>query len=1448
MLRSFHPAIAGWFAGKFGEPTDVQLRAWREIADGASTLVAAPTGSGKTLAALLPLLSRAAERKLADGEAYRRGVRTLYITPLKALNNDIHQHVFGFLDELEQWASERGIAWPGLDVGVRTGDTAQSTRASMLRKPPEVLVTTPESLYIMLTSVKARDMLSRVEHVIIDEIHNLAADDRGMHLSLSLERLVSLCGRNPQRIGVSATQKPPERIARFLGGWDDSGAERPVSLVDSDMRRAIELAVTMPEFAAPLGKKEDIWQPLIRELLLHIGEARTTLIFVNNRRLCERLTARLNEVMGDPFSRSHHGSVARERRLETERMLQRGELRCLVATSSLELGIDVGFVELVLQIDSPLSVAAGIQRIGRGGHSVGGTSRGAIIARFRGALPEIAVLSERIIRRDIEEIVVPRYGVGPLMQQLTAMVATDDYTVDELHALIQRSDSYRGFSRERLTGLLELLSGFYPFVRPLIDWDRAADRLSSRPNTRMAAVMGAGAIPQSTGYPVYHAETNIHIGELDEEFVFESRVGDVFQLGTAAWRIHAIRADRIEARETNAGIGEIPFWRADGIGRSYALGMEIGSFVAELERLLPEGDGTPSAQTEAAGLLAARSRFSPAAADSLIGLLKAQRAVSALPTNRRMVMEWFQDETGLYHVVMHNWFGRTFNRTWLLALREHLERVLPQPISFESNVKDNGFELIFRQWDPAWLQHVQGVRASNIERLLLESLPTSPLFMATFRRMAEISLLFNRSFKRTPAWLKRLRSQELLQDALPLAAQFPLVRESLRECMEQSLDAGRVKQTLEQLECGEIETVIVKSVAPSPLALQFFYEFLNQAIYESDALTRELHGRMAGLSRELAEEVFGPGALTDTIDSGALADMRARLEDGADIMLRGPDDVYRLLKERGDMSQARWSKLTAHIAGAADWLEQAIGRGAAACADIGGELRYVCADEAGMYAELGRSAEADAFIVGRYVQTVVAFTAEQLAAAYSLGVAQAEALLERWRAERRIVPAPLAGGGRLWMSARLAERLVRVSLQRYRGTQASLERYCGWLLRRQHVADATKLRGPEGVRAALEQLQGVFLPLSWWESAVLPARIAGYRQEDLDLLCSSGDICWLGRKEDGAKEGKVAFFMQEAAELYAPFLPQAAPAEPPQRQEPPPPHEPAHPDVYAALRRLGASFLTALSRELNTPPTELMPKLLDLVWQGLIANDQFAPLRLHGSGRRSADNSKFRSGLGRWYALQSATPGHAAEEKSVLAWTRHLLRMTGIVAKPHAAECSPYGWDTISTAMARLEEWGAAMRGFHVGGINWLQFADKATADELRQPLPQQRNEEITVLSAVDPANPYGTAAAWPQRAGASFAKKPGNYMVFRGGRWLLWVENRGRKLTVVDPEPPPIDELSACVRQLAHRLIREYGLRKLAIESWNGEPAAQSPLAEALAALGAERDRGAYVFWPSSL
>ncbi|HEY8528610.1 MAG TPA: DEAD/DEAH box helicase [Paenibacillaceae bacterium] len=1286
MPHRFHPVLSAWFAERFGEPTDVQKRAWPLIAEGAHTLVAAPTGSGKTLAALLPLLDRLIREKLQGGrEAAERGVRILYVTPLKALNNDIRRHLFDFRDEWRAAAERMGVPWPEVSVAVRTGDTTHSERASMVRKPPDVLVTTPESLFILLTSRKARDILRTVRHVVADEIHDLAAGERGAHFSVTLERLAELCGHPPQRIGVSATVNPVRRVARFLGGWEEREdgryRPRPVAIVESPMERALEVTVTVPPYGMLAQKgKTDVWTPLVEEILRHVPDRGTTLVFVNNRRLCERLAARLNEARGEGFCRSHHGSVSRERRLETEALLREGKLRCLVATSSLELGIDIGAVERVLQIDSPVTAASGIQRFGRSGHAVGGVSRGTIIVRTRGLLPEAAVLAERIGRKETERIKPPPHLAAVLAQQIVAAAAEGERDPDGLYRMICRSDAFHGFPRERFDELVDMLAGDYPFVKPLVRRDPESGRLAALPGAVMAAVTGAGTIPQSTDFPVYHAETGIHLGELDEEFVFESRVGDVFQLGTANWRIRAIRPDRVEVTESPAAYGEIPFWRAEGLGRGFALGLEVGRLNDRLERLLRAGDADGAVK-----LLTKQYHFTPEAAESLLELIRSQTAASAWPTHRRIVAEWYRDESGLTHLVIHSWFGRRFNRTWLLALRHHLERVYPH--EFQSTAKDNGIELIFRVWDPAVLDHLQGVNSETVERLLVEAVPTSPMFAARFRQLAETSLLLSRGFRRVPAWLKRVRSEELLRDALSHGTAFPLVRETLRDCVERILDGRRVRRVLRLVERGAIEWKMVPCSRPSPLAAQFFYDFLNVAVYESDALTRELSERLASVSRELAAKVFGPEAL------------------------EGPG-----------------------------------GREGAAGRD--------------------RRAEAERFV-----------------------------------------------------------RLLQIS---------------------HHLEPARRLRGPEGVLEALTRLQGLFLPVSWWETFVLPSRVAGYRREDLDLLCASGELFWIGRKEEGATEGKVAFFRPDAAELYAPFVPGDDAV-------------PKHPELYERLRTKGAGFLSTLAAETGEAPLELLGKLLDLVWQGLAANDQFAPLRLHGKRKAAFERGKFRSGLGRWYAVADLAGPRAAEvsaEHAVLGWTKHLLRLGGVLTRALAQAYSPFDWEVHYAALSRLEELGLVTRGLLVRGAQALQFAEKETAARLAEPdfggdasaLP----EDAVVVSSADPANPYGLTIDWPAEGGAAaarFARRPDNHLLLGSGRFLLWAAASGRHLAAIDPRiAADADACAECVRQLARCLIRERGQRKVAMESLNGDPVGGTELAERLVRLGAEREGGAFVFWPSAL
>ncbi|GIP38391.1 DEAD/DEAH box helicase [Paenibacillus sp. J31TS4] len=1505
----FHPVLAAWFAQSFGQPTDVQLRAWSEIAGGHHTLIASPTGSGKTLAALLPCIDAVVTAKERAAAERTTGVRLLYITPLKALNNDIHHHLFRFAEEWEAAAAELGADWPGVTIGVRTGDTSQSTRASMLRKPPDVLITTPESFYILLTSAKAREMLRSVRQVIVDEIHDLAADKRGAHLSLSLERLASWTDAPFQRIGVSATQKPLERVARFLGGWappngaaagaeagtagaegknapgerdnrsagvnenaepqaapgapEDSSSQstdaphlygyvpRPVAVVESRADKRYELLVTLPERSARTPDKEMFWLSIVERIVRLMEGSATSLIFVNSRRMCERLTLRLNDYAGYTLARSHHGSVSREKRLEVERMLKAGELRCLVATSSLELGIDVGHVDLVIQIDSPKEVAAGIQRIGRAGHSVGDASRGVLLARTRGELPEAAVIARQIAARDIEAIRIPRHPLDVLSQQIVAMAATDEWEVEELHRTVTRSDSYRTYPLARLRAVLEVLAGLYPFARPLLEWNRDTDRIGRRKNTPMAAIMGAGTIPQSSGYPVHHMETRTHLGELDEEFVFETRVGDVFQLGTSSWTVRSIKHDRIYVTEAANAYSEIPFWRAEALGRSFELGTRIGAFYRELlERL----DRAPAAETEE--WLMRDYRLDASSAGQLAAYVRSQKAVCPLPTDRRIVAEHFVDDAGQHHLVLHSVFGRKVNRTWQLALQARLSRVIG--FDYYANARDNGIEFIFPEWNPVWLSLVRQVSSEALEELLLEAVPATPLLGITFRRLAETSLLLSRSFTRMPAWKMRLRSEELLKEAKPYAEQFPYLREALRETMEDALDMEHVRQLLDAVSSGEVEWAVAETRFPSPFAAQFLMDFVGTSLYESDVLGKDLQLQLMSVSKELAARVFGEESVKRAIRPEAVERERERLEEGRGLQIEDAPSLYRLLKERGDQTERELVRLAGPQA--VTWLRELRDAGQAVAIPLGGEERWICRDELGRYEELREEGEAS-FLLKRFADHRLAFTAEELAARYGLPLGRAQEVIRGWRDERAVEEAPFAEPGHeeLWTSTKVTGQMLRFTIREYRreAERVPADRLALLLAERHGLLPGQRGEGPEGLREAIARLQGLFLPVSHWETYLFPARMASYRREDLDLLCASGEVLWIGRREEGDKEGRVAFFLAEARELYAPYL----------RQAEAPRSETAHPELLALLRSRGASFVTALSRETGLVPSELTIRLLDLVWEGRAANDQFAPLRPlpRGGSARSARNARLPAGLGRWYALEEGAAAGWDEEAYVVTWARHLLERDGVLTR-EAAKDAPYSWETLSGVLKQLEEWGVATRGMLVQGIQAMQFASRETVEALRSPAPLLG--EAILLSAVDPANPYGASVPWPQRKGVAFARKPGNYLLLADGRWVLWIENNGRRITEMHTagqeegreadhprrsgeaqrRPEPGISWRELLPPMLRQMMRQNGLKKLVVEQWNGLRVEQTEAAELLKGLGAEKDDTRYVIWPSAL
>lgn len=1538
--QPFHPLLQEWFGAVFGEPTDVQRQAWASIAAGRHTLIAAPTGSGKTLAALLPCVNAALNEREAAGatKPAGRGVRILYITPLKALNNDIQHHVVEFMEQLEKLAAKTKMSWPGFRSAVRTGDTTPSQRAAMQRKPPELLVTTPESLFILLTSAQGRTMLRTVRHVIVDEIHDLAADKRGAHLSLSLERLERIVPAPVQRIGVSATIKPLERVARFLGGWSESdGAEgeaashpldyasRPVHVIESRMSKRMEVRLTMPDLSQPVQSRESVWLPILQTMFALMEGCVSALVFVNSRRLCERLVLRINDHAGYELAGAHHGSMSKEKRLETERRLKAGELRCIVATSSLELGIDVGHIDLVLQIDSPLDAASAIQRIGRAGHGVGDVSRGVIVVRQRGALPESAVLGKMAAGREIDPIRMPERPLDVLSQQAVASIGSEDggMTVDELYRLALGSDIYRDLSKELLERMLQVLSGYYPFARPLLDWNRASGLLTKRGSTVAAAYTGAGTIPQSSAYPVHHVDTRTHLGELDEEFIHESRVGDVFLLGAHSWMIRRIDKDRVYVSETKNGFSEIPFWRNEGPGRTFELGARVGAFMRELaERLgLDDNDSRSrtrhwsEAGTGALKLIDETRRMSAAdwlttdygmdgrAADELMALAAAQHAVSELPTDQRIVIEHYRDTANQTHVVLLSPFGRKVHRTWLLALQRQFELTLPYQLY--GNAKDNGIEFVLPEWDSSWLQMIWQVTPANLEPLLSEAITGSPLLAIAFRRIAETSLLLSRSFARTPLWQKRLRSEELLREALPFAAEFPYLEEAIRECMNDYLDLERLKRLLASIQSGDIRVTVRETEFPSPLAAQFMADYVSMRIYEGDGLDASTQLALLQVSKEMAGELFGKDAVKRSVSPEALAAEERRLAETKPAAT--VEDVADLLKRRGDMSSGELVKRGgAEALRCVRLLEE---QGRALRIRLGGDadgeeaLRWIGSDEAEAYASFPHKPSSVALIAGRFAEQRISFTEPELCERYPfLTLEDARRIVDALLHDGKIRQSPFVSDGeRIWSSSKVALRLLRLTVQEARDKAKPLEadRWCGHVAMRQYALHGSRLNGDEGLLAVIGRMQGLFLPLSHWETLVFPARVSDYRKEALDRLCASGEIIWLGQRGESAKEGRIAFFLRSDSKLYAPYVSQAG-ADAADSTE--------HPALLELLRRQGASFLTALSRSYGKSPSDTMNDLMALVWEGRASNDQFAPLRLHGSGK-GADWARTGSGFGRWYwtgtlAEPDDSPASAASgeskqgvgeepvvlhraaeaaggaagakaERYALPWIHLLLERYGIVTKELAAAATPFGWDELLPALNRLEEWGTLTRGVFIGGAMTMQFTTPEIAESLRSGGAGRNAEEPTVLSAADPANPYGLFIDWPAAQGRSFGRKPGSFVVLEDGRWTYWIENNGKKIYRLNEEgvSPAPEEKKGEKRQsssgrrskagvpgdgkapdperlkrILGTILRRQGLTKITVNQWNGVPVAESEQAAVLRSIGAERDRLSYVLWMSSL
>lgn len=1440
-LAGFTPVAAAWFCARFGSPSPPQALGWPQIAAGRHVLITAPTGSGKTLAAFFKCL----DVLWQDGLAGRglNGVQVLYVSPLKALGYDIERNLQEPLAGVSAAARDSGVCLPSLQVGVRTGDTAPAERARQVRRPPEVLITTPESLYLLLTGRRARQILSTVRYVIVDEIHALLDSKRGAHLALSLERLEELTATSPLRIGLTATVRPLQRAARFLGGQDAAGKPRPVAIADAGLRKQLDLSVEAPVAEMSDLPDDSIWPAIHTRLLELVAAHRSTLVFVNFRRSAERLAARLNELAGREVALCHHGSLAREQRRQVEERLKRGELPCLVATSSLELGIDMGAIDLVVQVESPKGVGRGLQRVGRAGHLLGATARGRILPKYRPDLLEAAAVARGMLQGRVEAAVVPENCLDVLAQQVAAAVAMDDRTTADLLALARRAYPYRRLSRRQLEGVLGMLAGRYAAagltdLRPRIVWTEATDQIRARPGLGMLAVRSGGTIPDRGLFGVFLEGSDVRLGEVDEEFGYESRPGDTFVLGTATWRVVRISHDRVEVAPAPGALAKMPFWHGDALGRPYELGRAVGRLAREVAARLDDPELTEWLQDECA--------LAPGAAANLRAWLwQQQEHLGQVPTDRRLVAEWFRDEVGSLRIIVHSPFGSPVHAAWGLILKRRLQGAVGAAV--QATWGDDGILLRLPPLaENPPLAALQDISPAEAEELLLAELGGSAVLGAHFRMAAERALLLPRhgGQRRTPLWLQRLKAKDLLQ-AVAGHSDFPILLEAYRDVLQSRFDLGGLREVLTQLDRGELQLTPVATQGPSPGAAGLIFAFTMGHLYDDDTPRAERASATLALERGLLLELLGSRAgLRRLLDRRALAEVEAQLQRTApDRRARSADAVADLLERLGDLAPAELAERCAADPG--PWLGRLQAAGRAVCLPVGAERRWVAAAEAELYSGLPGAAAA-ATVLRRFARTRGPFTLHAAADRYGLPPEQVLQVLRQMEAEGILAAGGFRPGGRSeeWCDLGVLDRIRRrtLALARQEVEPCQAADYACFLGPWQGALPAPGpaaggAAGPPAVLRALALLQGLYLPAALWEAEVLPRRVPGYQPVWLDQLLTAGEVVWAGQG------GKVAFFT--AADLPALVAGVALPV---------PPGGAAARQVLQVLQDRGAAFLGPLAQQAGLGSAAALAGLWELVWAGWATNDTFAPVRAApaagGPGRRAPPTGAGRSrhqteatvaralagGTGRWSLLPWTVEqaGAAPHDETVAVWARVLLGRYGFVGREMAAaEPAAPAWGDLLRVLRRWEMQGRVQQGYFITGLAGQQFAQPAAVERLRA--ARRAAPAWQLIPAAEPGNPYGPLLPLPAtQARWRLARVPGSYLVLHGGRPRLAIEGHGRRLVPLDDLGAV--ELQSAVNCLAGSLSVRRRPRRVAVEWWGDQPVSDSPAAAALLAAGFER------------
>nr|WP_261167156.1 ATP-dependent helicase [Microbacterium sp. Marseille-Q6965] len=1534
VLERFGEATREWFRGAFPAPTDAQRGAWEAISGGRHALVVAPTGSGKTLSAFL----WAIDRVFREPAPEQRSSRILYVSPLKALGVDVERNLRSPLVGISQAARRLGIPAPEVSVGVRSGDTPSSERQKLVRNPPDILITTPESLYLMLTS-QARETLRGVHTVIVDEVHAVAATKRGAHLAVSLERLDDLLDAPAQRIGLSATVRPIDEVARFLGG------SAPVDIVAPRASKTFDLQVTVPvddmqnpppaagaapgpedgedEWFRPPESTEitgSIWPHVEEAIVDRILQHRSTIVFANSRRLAERLTGRLNEIYAERvgidvpaptvpaammaqagatagvepiLAKAHHGSVSKEQRAQVEEELKSGALRCVVATSSLELGIDMGAVDLVIQVEAPPSAASGLQRVGRAGHRVGEISRAALFPKHRADVLHTAIVTERMLSGRIEAISIPQNPLDILAQQTVAATALGTIEVEAWFETVRRSAPFRTLPRGAFEATLDLLAGRYPSdefaeLRPRLVWDRDAGTIEGRPGAQRLAVTSGGTIPDRGLFGVFVAgeSTGARVGELDEEMVYESRVNDVFTLGTTSWRIVEITHDRVNVVPAFGQPGKVPFWHGDGLGRPAELGEALGAMARELA-------GSP--RDKAVERLR-QAGLDERAIENLLAYLSEQKeATGSLPTDRTLTVERGRDEVGDWRIILHSPYGMHVHAPWALAVNARIRERLG--VEGSAVASDDGIiaRIPDAESEPPGAE-LFVFDPEELEQIVTDEVGGSALFASRFRECAARALLMPRTNpnRRTPLWQQRQRSAQLLEVARRHPT-FPIILETLREVLQDVYDLPALTRLARGIQERRIRLVETETPQPSPYARDLLFGYVGAFMYEGDSPLAERRAAALSVDPALLSELLGRVEMRELLDPEVIAQYEAEQQRLApDRRARGAEGVADLLRVLGPLSVDEVAaRLDAHDTGAGD--ERIIGGGVTATAaaaaakhlaalvdarraipvSVAGTPRFAAIEDAGRLRDalgvalpvgvpvafLEPVADPLGDLVSRYARTHGPFTTEAVATRLGIGAAVARHTLQRLEQQGRLSSGFFLPEGRgaldetEWCDVEGLRRIRMRSLAALRGSVEPVapEAYARFLPDWQHLT--RPLEGIDGVLATVEQLAGVPIPASAWESLVLPSRVRDYAPAMLDELTATGEVVWSGHGALPGRDGWIALHPSDAAAVTLP--------EPEGEVDP----DSLEGRILGILAFGGAYFAPQLAEMARArmpeadaamvSETAVVDALWSLVWAGRVTNDTFAPLRtLLGGGtqahraQRKAPRSRLYRGAaarpqaprplvgGRWSLLPTAEgdPTVRAAATASILLDRHGVVTRGAVQN----EGVPGGFAQAYRTLAGLEQAGHCRRGYLIEKLGAAQFATSPTIDRLRTfaGLPDPAPLRAVTLAATDPANPYGAALPWPALDGVRHrpGRKAGGLVVLVDGALVLYLERGGRTALVFSDDEETI--AAACADLAATARARR--LETLTVEQANGEFVYTAPLGRALRAAGfVESPRG---------